>query len=398
MRRVWLAIAAAFAFGAAVEVPTFGGPAGAGEPTARAGKYVVTLRVPADGIYAEEEVEIEFRVVDSSNEDPILGAAGVIRAAINAGITMPSMAGMPAYEETAHVETVPGDYGIHPLFPHGGDYLLRLRVAPPADEPFTVEFPLKVKDADPNRPPAPKPFLLEVESKPGKVRAGEAAELRFFVRERENPREVFREFDVVHEKLLHLIVVRKDLGVFAHEHPEQQKDGTFKLRHTFPTAGTYHLFADLAPRGRGNKVLLATFDVREGKAAQKASPFALAAGAPLSKAVDSVTVSMAVEPGPPATRAQNVVTFTLADAATGAPVTDLEPYLGAMGHLVLVHEDGVTYVHSHPGEPAAGAPKNVVPFVARFAKPGLYRAWAQFQRKGKVLTADFVLDVRAPAR
>ena len=63
--------------------------------------------------------------------------------------------------------------------------------------------------------------------------------------------------------------------------------------------------------------------------------------------------------------------------------------------MVLVHEDGVTYVHSHPDDTRPNVGKDgVVPFLARFAKAGRYRCWAQFQRGGKVLTVDFVVEVK----
>jgi hypothetical protein len=318
----------------------------------------------------------------------------VIRAAIGASIVMPTMPGMPKYEEQAHVESVPGDYGIHPTFPHGGDYLLTLRVAPPADAPFVAEFPLAVKDADPSRPPAPKPFFVDVESKPGKPKAGEPVELRFFVRERANPKATVRDFDVAHTKLFHLMVVRKDLGAFAHEHPEQLADGSFALRFTFPTEGTYRLFSDVAPRGRGSQVLVGTVEVKGSKEVPKPAPFALglSSDADLTKTVDGTRVRLARDPESPVARTGNTWTFTLTDGATGASV-DLQPYLGAMGHLVLVHEDGETYVHSHPDDlaPSGGGR---VSFSVRFPKPGLYRAWGQFQRDGRVLTASFVVSVQ----
>jgi hypothetical protein len=360
-------------------------------PTVRAGKYAVTLRLPEGGLFAGEETQIEFRVVDASADDPVLGPPGVIRATIGATIAMPSMAGMPKYEEQAHVESVPGDYGIHPTFPHGGDYLLTLKVSPPADAAFVAEFPIAVKDADPSRPPAPKPFFVDVASKPGKPKAGEPAELRFLVRERANPKATVRDFDIAHTKLFHLMVVRKDLGVFAHEHPEQREDGSFALRFTFPTEGTYQLFADVAPRGRGSQVLVGTVEVKGSKNVAKPAPYTLAADADLSKTVDGTRVRLTRDPETPVARAGNTWTFTLTDGATGASV-DPQPYLGAMGHLVLVHEDGETYVHSHPDELAASSGGRVS-FSVRFPKPGLYRAWGQFQRDGRVLTADFVISV-----
>ena len=69
---------------------------------------------------------------------------------------MPEMPGMPKFTETAHAEGVPGDYGIHPTFAHGGAYRLKLTIHPPAAEAFTVEFPLEVLDAS-ERSASPRP-------------------------------------------------------------------------------------------------------------------------------------------------------------------------------------------------------------------------------------------------
>ena len=118
----------------------------AGVPRQRAGKYEVTLRLPSDGLYAGVEMEIEFRVVDATQVDPALGPTPVVRARIQGTIEMPSMPGMPKMEEIGHPDGVPGDYGIHPTFAHGGDYVLRLEVAPPEDAAFSARFPLQVQD------------------------------------------------------------------------------------------------------------------------------------------------------------------------------------------------------------------------------------------------------------
>jgi hypothetical protein len=75
----------------------------------------------------------------------------------------------------------------------------------------------------------------------------------------------------------------------------------------------------------------------------------------------------------------------------GRPPPDLEPYLGALGHLMVVHQDGETFVHCHPDERAPATEPGVIRFLARFPKPGLYRGWGQFQRAGRVITTDFVL-------
>ena len=84
------------------------------------------------------------------------------------------------------------------------------------------------------------------------------------------------------------------------------------------------------------------------------------------------------------------ITFTLSDS-DGKAVNDLESYLGAMGHLVVLSADGKKFVHAHP---EANAPdKNVVTFMAHFTAAGIYKGWGQFQRAGKVVTIPFVLNV-----
>src|SRR5262249_14721523 len=95
------------------------GSAAASDLQRSAGKYAVTLRLPPDGLYAREEMEIELRIEDGSRVDPLLGATPVIRARVECVIDMPSMPGMPKVQETAHAEGVPGEYGVHPTFAHG---------------------------------------------------------------------------------------------------------------------------------------------------------------------------------------------------------------------------------------------------------------------------------------
>jgi hypothetical protein len=207
-------------------------------PRQAAGQYRVTLRLPAEGLFAQEESQLEFHIEDLSRPDPLTGYTPVVRAAPQATIDMPAMPRMPQFTETAHAEPAPGDYGIHPTFAHGGDYRLRIAIDPTA----TVEFPLSVNDAQARRKPAPPRFTLESIVNPKKPRAGIAADLRLIVHDRDNDNAMVTAFETVHQKLLHLMIVRRDLCQFAHEHPVANADGSFTVRYTFPTAGEYRLF------------------------------------------------------------------------------------------------------------------------------------------------------------
>src|SRR6185295_1502776 len=99
-------------------------------PRQTAGHYQITLRLPPEGLYAQEESQIEFRIEDLSRPDPLTEYTPVVRATPQTVIDMPAMPRMPAYTETAHAEPSPGDYGIHPTFAHGGEFRLRITVAP----------------------------------------------------------------------------------------------------------------------------------------------------------------------------------------------------------------------------------------------------------------------------
>ena len=191
--------------------------------TARAGPYQVTLLLPPAGLYAGEEMEIEFRV-ERLDGDPAKGPAALTWARIRGLVDMPSMPAMPRFDEIAHREGIPSVYGVHPVFPHGGDYRLCLTILPPEIQPvgdprpaeeFDLEFPLVVYDAtsSPTRESAKvKPFLLDVVATPRHPVAGEPVDLELRVRFANSfeLREV-TDFDVQHEKLMHLFIVSQDL-------------------------------------------------------------------------------------------------------------------------------------------------------------------------------------------
>ena len=268
--RARILLLGALVFAGATSLPAQG-------PTRQAGPYEVTLHAPPDGLFAGEEMELEFRVTDArgpAGRDPV----PVLFARFLCDVDMPSMPSMGRFEEIAHREGVPGVYGVHPTFPHGGDYRLCITLLPPAeqmamnprpDAPFTVEFPLEVADAAASPRPASarnRPYRLEAVSVPSAPVAGEPAELELRVRLENSPdlREV-ADFDLVHEKLMHLFLVRKDLAYFAHEHPELVSPGAFRLRYRFPAPGEYRLFADVAPRNAGSQVLVTKLRVQAGR-------------------------------------------------------------------------------------------------------------------------------------
>jgi hypothetical protein len=365
-------------------------------PTRKVGKYAVDLRVPQEGLYAGEETDVEFHVSDISQDDPVQGAPPIVNAKVTARVTMPAMASMPAQLPQTHAEGVPGDYGVVLLFPHGGEYRIDLTITPPTDKAFTVSYNVAVGDAQAveGRKLKPKPYVLEVLSAPQVPESGKPAALNIVIRSRQTKQPV-TEFDTVHEKQIHFMVVSADLKHFAHEHPEAGPSGKFTLEYTFPTGGEYHLFADVAPHGAGSQILMQPIRVEGPLPAGVTERRFVPA---LTDTVGGVQVTLKSDPAKLSVGKSLNVTFALQDTAMGAPIMDLQRYLGAMAHLMLIHQDGVTFVHCHPDESDPQNGRNgALTFLARFPKPGFYRGWLQFQREGKVETATFTWEVKGAA-
>jgi hypothetical protein len=194
-------------------------------------------------------------------------------------------------------------------------------------------------------------------------------------------------FDVAHDKRMHLIVVRRDTTGFQHLHPEMDAGGTWTVPLAVPAAGSYRAFADFAPTG-GEPTTLGV----DLSAAGAFEPVTHAASR--TAQVDGYTVELTGDlvPG----RASPVA---LTVARDGRPVTDLQPYLGAYGHLVALREGDLAYLHVHPdGTPGDGAtaagPR--VEFLAEVPSAGTYRLFLDFQHAGVVRTAEFTVAAGGP--
>ena len=94
---------------------------------------------------------------------------------------------------------------------------------------------------------------------------------------------------------------------------------------------------------------------------------------------------------------EQLITFDVLDDTTGEPAGDLEPYLGATGHLLMASADLAVASHAHPIADINGSRSNIV-FEVLFPRPGDYRLWVQLQRRGQVITTAFTVPVRSLVR
>ena len=182
-------------------------------------------------------------------------------------------------------------------------------------------------------------------------------------------------YDVQHEKQLHLIAVRRDLAEYRHVHPRLDANTG---RWTVPIgldAGAWRLYADFVPADGEPTVAEAELMV-----AGQFDPKELGPDTTTSR-VDGYEVHLERD------AASSVVTFHI--TRDGAEVTDLQPYLGAYGHLVAIRTDDLSYLHVHPEE---GAPGPEVGFHAELGEAGRYRLFLDFKHGGRVHTADFTIS------
>ncbi|MGW4060829.1 hypothetical protein ACWEGE_21270 [Amycolatopsis sp. NPDC004747] len=195
-------------------------------------------------------------------------------------------------------------------------------------------------------------------------------------------------FDVEHEKRLHLIVVRRDTTGFRHVHPELAADGTWSVPLPVSDAGSYRAFADFKPTG-AEAMTLGVDLVVPGE-------FRPVDPAPAKTSiVDGYRVRLDGDllPG-----SMSKVTVTVTE--DGRPVTDLQPYLGAYGHLVALRGGDLGYLHVHPdGEPGDGkTPAGpAVTFHVEVPSAGTYRLFLDFRHAGVVRTAEFTVGTRERA-
>jgi hypothetical protein len=227
--------------------------------------------------------------------------------------------------------------------------------------------------------PDPVEYPVDLKVKPKAVKPGREIELAFSVRDPKTG-EQFKDFEIIHEKLYHMFIVSQDLEYFIHEHPEIGPDFVFRYKTALPKPGMYRVLSDFYPKGGTPQMISRTLIVPGGP---------ITPGGKLQpdlnpQKAENMTIRLKMEPEKPIAGFRTLMFFTL-DPAEG-----LEQYLAAWGHMMAASEDLVDMIHTHPFL-ADGGPQ--VQFNMIFPRPGVYRVWVQFQRKGVVNTVAFNIPV-----
>lgn len=262
---------------------------------------------------------------------------------------------------------------------------------------------------------------------PKKIQVGQPVEMTFKVQEGGT---TLTDFDVVHEKTSHLILVSADYTDFQHVHPSLDAQGKFTIGDVrLRRPGRYYVFMDVTPQG--SKQIVKRFELQvEGK-----GQLLVLREDTVDKGIGGVRCRLITEPAQLKT-GDALLRFQL--TRQGKPVTDIEPFMGALGHVIAMGKDGAPFLHIHPldGEheghkPTAAftcpmhpevvsdkpgtCPKCSMQLIsakqqadlnavkigpgevvlhANFPKPGLYKVWGQFQVSGRMLIMPYTVRVR----
>ncbi|MDQ4017086.1 MAG: hypothetical protein M3129_00915, partial [Thermoproteota archaeon] len=144
--------------------------------------------------------------------------------------------------------------------------------------------------------------------------------------------EPVKDFDIIHDKIMHLIIVNsEDLSYFAHIHLRLDKEtGIFHVAHTFSKAGKYKMWIDVKPKGGMQSLAAFPFNV-EGQPVH--TPATIVPDATSMKKVviadgQSYQVTLDFQPKPPIARSSVKMTFEIKDA-NNKPISNLEPLMAA---------------------------------------------------------------------
>jgi hypothetical protein len=245
------------------------------------------------------------------------------------------------------------------------------------------------------------------------IAPAQSVEIKFNIKDEQG--NILKDFEVEHTKLLHFIVVRKDLQYFQHIHPSlDQATGEFSISLIFPADGPYKLYADYVPGGaqmgpEGMKLgVVSSQDIMVGDIS-KYNEQPVTPDTESAKAYNGYSINFKF---PEKINTNTETKFGIIVSKNGKPVTDLEDYLGALAHTVIIGKDDLSYQHLHAvdknghmmmsgshgsmegmtmGDTGTGPDIN---FSTSFTKTGTYKIFTQFQEQGKVTTTDYTVEVK----
>lgn len=183
------------------------------------------------------------------------------------------------------------------------------------------------------------------------------------------------DLEIVHDKIMHVVLVRNDLKYFDHIHPVVTSAGKFSVPYMFSAPGIYRIWIDFTIDGMQHIV---DFDLGISGSVQLEEKDMLNSLKVVMDAPKEITAGKETD-----------LTFTVTDAGKPVPIT--EKFLAANAHLIAIDETLNDFSHNHDEK---FDKDNVISFVHKFTKSGRHKLWVQFIANSKETTAGFDLTVK----
>ena len=201
---------------------------------------------------------------------------------------------------------------------------------------------------------------------------------------------------------VHVIVVRRDLGVIIHHHPPVGAGGKITDSITFPSSGPYRVVIDAYPKTTGAVPSFQLFDSIDVKGTYKPQP------APAFRRTETAGGYRFTLRGSPRLHAvqASLLDFTVT-GHDGKPAV-FTPWFGALAHAIFFRVGSLDYFHTHVCAPGASGCASVfggarvtgtsttpgrLKVGVLLPVSGTWRLFLQCRVGGKVVTAPFTLHV-----
>ena len=202
---------------------------------------------------------------------------------------------------------------------------------------------------------------------------------------------------------VHLIIVRRDLGLIIHRHPPITANGRIVQTVNLPTAGPYHVLVDIYPAVKGaprNFQLHQELTVAGAYHPKPLPPFAA------TQTVDGYRIALKV---PKRIHPIDPVTLKATITDPNGKLVTFHPWYGALAHAIFFRAGTLDYFHTHvcgPNTPGCTSIFGGAKITGRPAGPGklnvgvllpvagTWRLFLQFQDRGRIITAPFTLSVK----
>ncbi len=202
---------------------------------------------------------------------------------------------------------------------------------------------------------------------------------------------------------VHVIVVRRDLGVIIHRHPPIGPNGRIVDDVDLPSPGPYRVLVDAYPAAKGAPRNFQLHDDLRVEGTYRPKPLP-----PFTPHVDADGYRVTLH-GPSRIRPIEATTLTaIIRDPTGKPVR-FRPWFGALAHAIFFRKGSLDYFHTHvcgPNTPGCTSVLGGATVTGRPSGPGQlhvgvllplageWRLFLQFQDRGRIVTAPFTLQVR----